>query len=176
MRAGQLRHRSEFMPAFFALSVALLFPVSGRADRPYAPTRDYNLDSIRTHLRFDVSRREVTGEVTESLSILAEETRELKFDCADLSVASVTVDGRDAKFSTRADQLIVGLPSGAAKRGEHHEVFIRYSGQPKAGLYFVVPDEHYPNQPVEIWTQGEAEDTHYYIPLYDYPNDRLLPR
>src|SRR3989441_8975510 len=24
-----------------------------------------------------------------------------------------------------------------------------------------------------IWTQGESEDTRYYLPTYDYPNDRL---
>ena len=93
--------------------MALLFPFSGRADRPYAPTRDYNLESVRTHLRFDVSKREVIGEVTEDISIFAEEATELKFDCADLSIASVTVDGHDAKFSTTAEQLIVGLPEGA---------------------------------------------------------------
>ena len=23
-----------------------------------------------------------------------------------------------------------------------------------------------------IWTQGEAEDTHHWLPCYDYPNDR----
>ena len=35
-----------------------------------------------------------------------------------------------------------------------------------------LPDKNYPNRPKEVWTQGEAEDTRYYIPIYDYPNDR----
>ena len=48
-----------------------------------------------------------------------------------------------------------------------------YEGHPKKGLYFILPDENYPRQPQEIWTQGEAEDTRNYIPIYDYPNDRL---
>ena len=52
------------------------------------------------------------------------------------------------------------------------EVTIRYSGQPTKGLYFVLPDKNYPDQPKEIWSQGESEDTRYYIPIYDYPNDR----
>ena len=59
-----------------------------------------------------------------------------------------------------------------AALGERHEILIRYQGQPKKGLYFILPDKNYPQQPREIWTQGEAEDTRYYIPLYDYPNDR----
>jgi len=59
-----------------------------------------------------------------------------------------------------------------AARGSHFDVFIRYTGQPKKGLFFILPDKNYPHLPAEIWTQGEAEDTHAYIPLYDYPNDR----
>ena len=49
---------------------------------------------------------------------------------------------------------------------------IRYQGSPKKGLYFILPNKSYSTQPKEIWTQGEAEDTRYYIPIYDYPNDR----
>jgi aminopeptidase N len=40
-------------------------------------------------------------------------------------------------------------------------------------LYFILPDKNYPNQVTEVWTQGESEDTRYYLPTYDYPNDRL---
>jgi aminopeptidase N len=40
-------------------------------------------------------------------------------------------------------------------------------------LYFILPDKDYPKRPVQIWTQGESEDTRYYLPTYDYPNDRL---
>ena len=58
------------------------------------------------------------------------------------------------------------------KAGEKHEVTIRYQGTPKKGVYFVLPNKSYSSQPKEIWTQGEAEDTRYYIPIYDYPNDR----
>ena len=81
------------------------------------------------------------------------------------------VDGRTAKFSVTPNKLVVTLDRPAT-RGERHEIFIHYRCQPKKGLYFVLPDKNYPDQPREIWTQGEAEDTRYYIPLYDYPNDR----
>jgi len=40
-------------------------------------------------------------------------------------------------------------------------------------MYFILPDKDYPDRPSQIWTQGESEDTHYYLPTYDYPNDRL---
>jgi aminopeptidase N len=40
-------------------------------------------------------------------------------------------------------------------------------------MYFILPDKDYPKRPVQVWTQGESEDTRYYLPTYDYPNDRL---
>src|SRR5208282_760454 len=88
-----------------------------------------------------------------------------------LRIESVSVDGRDAKFTTPPNQLVVAL-DGPAKRGDKHQVLIKYDGQPKKGLYFILPDKNYPARPAEIWTQGESEDTHFYIPIYDYPNNR----
>ena len=143
----------------------------GRADEPYARSRDYDLQNIRTHLWFDIEQRQVRGEVTESIAALRDNVSELKFDSVDLTIESVSVDGHAAKFSMTPNKLVVALDRPAA-RGERHEILIRYHGQPKKGLYFVLPDKNYPQQPREIWTQGEAEDTRYYIPLYDYPNDR----
>ena len=29
-----------------------------------------------------------------------------------------------------------------------------------------------PEKTLSIWTQGESEDTHHWLPCYDYPNDR----
>ena len=95
----------------------------------------------------------------------------MQFDSVDLKIESVEVDGKAARFSLDPKKLVVMLDH-PANRGDRHEISIRYEGQPKKGLYFILPDRNYPHQPSEIWTQGEAEDTRYYIPLYDYPNDR----
>src|SRR5580700_2467157 len=153
------------------LSLALLLPVLASADEPYARSRDYDLQNVKTHLWFDVEQRKVRGEVTHSIAMLRDDVTQIQFDSVALNIATVTLDGKDAKFSTTDAAVIVLLP-GPSRRGEHHEVFIRYDGQPKKGLYFVLPDKNYPNRPKEVWTQGEAEDTRYYIPIYDYPNDR----
>lgn len=153
------------------LSLALLISAPGRADEPYARSRDYDLQNVKTHLWFDTDQRKVRGEVTHSIAMLRDDLSQVKFDSVDLKIQAVTLDGKDVKFSTTDEALIVPLER-ASKRGERHEIFIRYEGQPKKGLYFVLPDKNYPNRPKEVWTQGEAEDTRYYIPIYDYPNDR----
>src|SRR5271154_1672525 len=169
------RRSTRSLSAIFAcalvLSAAFIFPLLGRADEPYARSRDYDLRNVKTHLWFDTDQRKVRGEVTHSISMFRDNTSEAKFDSVDLNILAVTLDGKDAKFSLAEGKLIVQLAQ-PSKRGESHEIFIRYDGQPKKGLYFVLPDKNYPNRPKEVWSQGEAEDTRYYIPIYDYPNDR----
>jgi aminopeptidase N len=141
------------------------------ADDPFARSRDYDLQNVRAHLWFDLNQHKIRGEVNESVSALHDDVSQFKFDSVDLKIQSVAVDGKAAKFLTTANELVVSLEH-PAKRGERHDVFIRYEGQPKKGIYFVLPDKNYPERPKEIWTQGESEDTRYYMPIYDYPNDR----
>ncbi|MGA9482849.1 MAG: hypothetical protein WBV48_13050, partial [Candidatus Acidiferrales bacterium] len=52
------------------LSVALLVSARGRADEPYARSRDYDLQNVKTHLWFDLDKREVRGEVTHSIAMV----------------------------------------------------------------------------------------------------------
>jgi aminopeptidase N len=141
------------------------------ADDPFPRTRDYDLQNVRVHLRFDTDNKKVIGEVTHSISVLRPNVSELKFDSVALTIESVALDGKAAKYETTADKLIVKLPQ-AAHPGERMEVSIHYWGTPTKGLYWVLPDKDYPDRPREIWSQGESEDTRYYIPIYDYPNDR----
>ena len=142
-----------------------------RADEPYARARDYDLQHSRIALRFDVEQKKVMGDVTHSISILRDGTSKVAFDSVGLTIHSVTVNKSASRFETTSDKLIVPLP--AAKAGDKFDVAIRYEGKPTKGMYFILPDKDYPDRPKQIWTQGESEDTRYYLPTYDYPNDRL---
>jgi aminopeptidase N len=168
---GRIRRCVPKVLCAVLLSVALLTAAPGRADEPYARSRDYDLQNVKTHLWFDTEHRSVRGEVTHSIAMLRDDVSQVKFDSVELKIEAVTLDGKEAKFSVTDKDVIVALEH-PSKRGERHEIFVRYEGQPKKGLYFVLPDKNYPNRPKEVWTQGEAEDTRYYIPIYDYPNDR----
>ncbi len=152
--------------------VSLLLSVSiGRADQPYAPSRDYDLQHVKTSLRFNLDERRVIGETTQNLVALRDGVKQFGFDSAALDIQDVILNGQPAKSQTTENKLLVTLPQ-PTHTGDKFEITIRYSGQPHRGIYFVLPDKNYPKRPAEIWTQGEAEDTHYYIPIYDYPNDR----
>ncbi len=156
---------------FAALLAGLTAFGVARADEPTAPALEYHLENARIELRFDVDQRKVFGQVTHTLAALNDGLEQLDFDSVDLTIQSVTVNGKDAHFSTDSPKLHVDLDR-PAKSGEKYVVVIRYEGKPKKGLYFILPNKSNPTRPIEIWTQGEAEDTRYYLPIHDYPNDR----
>jgi aminopeptidase N len=153
-------------------AAALGSAISALADEPYARSRDYDLQHSKIVLRFDVSQKEIVGDVTHTLSILNDNVARISFDSVGLNIHSVTVDRAPAKFETTDAKLLVYLPS-AAKAGQKFEIEIKYDGKPSKGIYFILPDAAYPNRPIQIWSQGESEDTRFYLPTYDYPNDRL---
>jgi aminopeptidase N len=171
MKLTRKKLRSRLSLAAAVVGVAVLLGAVARADRPYAPSRDYDLQNVRVSLHFDLDQRKVIGDVTHTLSTLRDGVTHLDFDCAELTVSSARVNGKDAAFDLREDKLHVQLAQ-PAKSGEKFEVELKYEGKPTSGLYFILPDKDDPGRAREIWTQGEAEDTHHYIPIYDYPNDR----
>ena len=143
-----------------------------RADEPFARSKDYDLQHSKIVLKFDLEQKRVIGDVTHTVNILKEGTEKIWFDSVGLTIESVTVNKAAAKFEAKEARLIVPLPS-AAKAGQKFEIEIKYQGKPTKGLYFILPDKDYPDRPKQVWTQGESEDTRYYLPTYDYPNDRL---
>jgi aminopeptidase N len=158
--------------AVVGLLTILLVTLRLRADEPYARSRDYDLQHSRIVLRFDLDQKKVIGDVTHTLTILRDSTSKIIFDSAGLTIQSVTVNKSSAKFETKDDKLIIPLAT-SARAGEKFDVNIRYEAKPTKGLYFILPDKDYPDRPKQVWTQGESEDTRYYLPTYDYPNDRL---
>jgi aminopeptidase N len=164
--------RARWMgPTLLAVTLLLSLPQAGYAVSPYARSREYKLENVKTRLSFDLGQRQVNGEVTHTISVLQDGITLLTFDSSGLQIDGVTLDGKTVAPKITEDSIVVPLPL-AARHGDKHAVDIRYHGQPQKGLYFILPDANYPNQPQEIWSQGEDEDTHFYIPIYDYPNNR----
>ena len=172
MRNARDLRRAIALGALAGLFAVLALSSQLRADEPYARSRDYDLQHSRIALRFDLDQKKIIGDVTHTLTVLRDGTSKIVFDSAGLTIQSVTVNKSHAKFETADDKLAISL-SSPAHAGEKFEVNIRYEGKPTKGLYFILPDKDYPDRPKQVWTQGESEDTRFYLPTYDYPNDRL---
>ncbi len=136
--------------------------------------RFVNVQHIKAELTLDPRKREVRGTVTHTVRPLHPFLKTIELDCGkDLKVARVTIgpDKTPCTFRRSGDTLTIALdqPRGP---GETFDLAIEYAGSPDRGIRFVLPDPAYPEKPMAIWTQGEAEDTHHWLPCYDYPNDR----
>ena len=159
-------------------------PAAPPARRPFASPdtprqteriREADIKHIKAELVLDGQKQEVRGTVTHTLSPLHPYLTSLDLDCGPkLKVSRVTVGPQAAacKFATKGEKLSITFdkPYGP---DDTVELAITYSGSPESGLHFVAPDPANPEKPLAIWTQGEAEDNHHWLPCYDYPNDRV---
>jgi aminopeptidase N len=50
---------------------------------------------------------------------------------------------------------------------------VQFRSRPRIGLYFIEPDEGYPDKPRQVWSQGQDEDHRYWFPCYDHTNDKM---
>ena len=137
----------------------------------WARDRAANIKHIKLEVTLDFDAKKITGTATHRLSAIAGPLERLEFDAAELAINAVRAGGEPATFETADGKLRIALPR-ALGTGEEIEIAIDYAGQPRRGLYFVGPDLEYPNKPRQAWTQGEDEDSRYWFPCYDYPNNR----
>ena len=156
-------------------------PASPPARRPFASPetprqteriREADIKHIKAELVLDGQKQEVRGTVTHTLSPLHPYLTSFDLDCGlKLEVSRVTVGPHAAacKFATKGEKLSITFdrPYGP---DDTVDLAITYRGSPESGLRFVAPDTANPEKPLAIWTQGEAEDNHHWLPCYDYPN------
>jgi aminopeptidase N len=137
-----------------------------------ARSHPFDLLNVAIDLRLDDAHREISGNVTHTLRSLASSLRTIRLDAAsNMKIGAVTVDGTPVRFRLQVDSLWIYLnkPLGY---GDSARLRVDYSVSPRKGLYFIQPDSVFTERRSQIWTQGEAEDNHFWVPIYDYPNDR----
>lgn len=136
--------------------------------------RSHNYDVLHTAIdvRFDEGRREVIGSVTHRVRSIADDMSVIRFDAdSAMRISRAVVANTIVKSRLVDGGLYIDLPS-RARYGDTLTVTIDYRVIPSSGLHFVAPDSTNPKKRRQVWTQGEAEEHHKWVPLYDYPNDR----
>ena len=130
----------------------------------------YDLVHVDWSLSFNESRAAIFGDVTNTL-VLTKASSTVELDCGKLTVRRAMVNGQPADFALDGETLTVELGREAGA-GTKLDVRVVYHGAPEAGVYFVPAKRAYPAKTGMIYTQGEAEDTRYWLPTYDFPNDK----
>jgi len=137
----------------------------------YAPDRVVDLQHLALVLDVDPHARTVEGTATLRGAVVAPNTRTLELDAVELTIDAVTVGGAPATFRHDGKKLRIELGKPLAT-GAELVVAVAYRGVPRRGLYFIAPDEAYPKKPLQVWTQGQDEDSRYWFPCLDTPNQK----
>ncbi len=136
--------------------------------RPKYP-RDppFDLLEVKADITVDLEKRSIYGSVINILRALRD-TYELRLDAVGMYIKEVSVPGREYKYLYDGNTLEIFL-THPVKRGEEIEVRINYEVErPLKGVWFIPVDSGSPAK--QAWTQGEPEDTRYWLPTYDFPD------
>jgi aminopeptidase N len=134
-------------------------------------SRDFDINHIRLALSINPAERFIEGTATIRLTAFRDELDALEFDASELNVREVKQGTRALEYESFPDKLVVALRS-PLRRGRSLTIEIGYNARPRRGLHFVKPDESYTDKPLQVWSQGEAEDNHAWFPCTDSPNER----
>ncbi len=133
--------------------------------------RTYDLRHVLWKVSFDEESGTLFGDVTNVLTPLDDGLAKVELDAGPMTFTTVEVNGHSAQWRVGGEKLAIDLAKPAS-RGQVLKVRTVYSAKPEAGIYFVPAKRAYPAKGAVIYTQGEMEDTRYWLPTYDYPDDK----
>jgi aminopeptidase N len=146
-------------------------PFALPGDKPQYPRdRVVDMKHVYLNITLDLDARRISGAVSHTFSALNDGVDAIELDSVELDIGAVSSNGRALAHTVSDGRLSIQL-GRAMKAGEEENVAVEFSGSPRRGLYFIAPDEAYPNKRLEAWTQGEDEDSRHWFPCYDYPNE-----
>jgi len=133
--------------------------------------RDVQIKHSTINVRVDPAARRVAGTVTHTIAPFGDGLTEVSFDAAEMTIDRATVANRTAPFDYDGSTVRVKLP-GPLARDREVKVALTFAATPRLGMYFTGPDDAHPDKPVQAWTQGQDEDSKYWFPCYDSPNQK----
>jgi aminopeptidase N len=152
-------------------------PPAERSEPWQGPTRAvrdraFHTEHLALDLDVDVARGRLAGTATLTLVSLVPGLTEVELDARELQVKGVKLRGRRLRARHEDGRLVVRLNRPYAA-GEALTIAIAYAARPRAGFWFVRPDRAYPGRLAQGWSQGQAEDSAFWFPVHDHPNDKF---
>ena len=134
----------------------------------YNPDRPGQVKHIFLDIALDIPNKSLVGSCNIDLIPVRGGINKLTLDAVDLNINSVIIDNISIPFNYDGNELEINLVQPTTNKTL--KIVINYEvKQPQRGIYFIAPDEYYPNKPTQVWTQGEDEDSRYWFPCFDYP-------
>ncbi len=154
----------------------------------YHPSYTLKNDLVHTKLdvRFDWEKQQVLGKATLTFKPYFYPTNTLELDAKGFYIHNITFDGESEslKYEYDGERLTINLGKTFSAKQEY-KIFIDYTAKPTEGpeggsaaitsdlgLFFINNDGNDPTKPMQIWTQGETENSSRWFPTVDKPNER----
>jgi aminopeptidase N len=135
----------------------------------YNPDRPGQVEHISLDLTLDIPDRSFHGTCAIRLNPVRSAIESFTLDAVNLDIQAVAIDGTAHEFNYDGELLHIPVKVEIVA-GKVVNLTIEYGVKnPQRGLYFIQPDEHYPDKPTQVWTQGEDEDSRFWFPCFDYP-------
>ena len=134
----------------------------------YNPDRPGQVNHIFLDLIIDIPRQSFQGSCQITLTPIRQGISSLTLDAVDLNINSVFIEGISQPFDYDRSLLTIHLLQPTTDKPIILTINYQVK-QPQRGLYFIRPDEYYPDKPMQVWTQGEEEDSRFWFPCFDYP-------
>lgn len=135
----------------------------------YNPDRPGQVKHIFLDLGLDLAKQSCYGTCTITLMPIRSGIQQLVLDAVDLTIESVQFESTAQPFDYDGERLYIQLLE-PTETGKDIKIAIAYSVEkPQRGIYFIAPNQDYPDKPTQVWTQGEDEDSRFWFPCFDYP-------
>jgi aminopeptidase N len=134
----------------------------------YTPDSPGQVNHIALDIALDISNRCFRGTCTITITPVRQGIQQLVLDAVDLQIESVLVGNVSQPFECDGQQLTIRLLQPTDEKPLQIAIAYR-ADNPQRGIYFVGAEADYPDKPVQVWTQGEDEDSRFWFPGFDYP-------
>jgi aminopeptidase N len=146
-------------------------------ERKYERSRHFQVTHLALDLWLDLKAKLVGGTATLDFTRRAPDGAALELDALgfDLREISLELQGEsrvldpESAYEYDGETIRIPVPHGA----DTGRVRIQYQVEPKAGLYFLAPDDKVPDRPLQVWSQCQDEDARHFIPCQDKPHVKM---
>jgi aminopeptidase N len=173
--AASLVWRTPWLAA--VLSISLLFPLSAQQvdvwSRPVQVERSRSVDFIhyRVNLTFDLNGKVFWGENQITLTPLSDGVDQCVLDAEEILIVDVLDETGQRLPHVQGDTSVVITLPRALSYGDTTTLTVAYRGEnPQEGFFF---DDASDDHPQMVSTDSWPDEAHHWIPLYDYPNDKV---
>ncbi len=131
--------------------------------------RPFNVTHTALEIALDVPNKSVHARAVLTVERTDPGASEITLDAVGFAIEKVSVNQAHAKHRYDGRSLVVEL----GHKTDKATIEIKYSATPRRGMYFISPDEHYPQRPEQVWTQCQEEDARHFLPCHDKPHMKM---